>query len=134
MTYYNIKCAAVTTISHPRTALVCSGALLELTCASTRNLLRWDISITNGTAFRMYSRALTTNSREWQIQDNLTTFTFSVISSSSNNSLMLTTRLVISPINDGLNQTIVNCVDDDGTSSSTVNIINKTATSGGLIL
>ena len=45
---------------------------------------------------------------------------------------MLTSRLLISPINGGLNQTEVNCVDDDDTSSSTINIIHKAATPGGL--
>ena len=121
----------MTTISHPRTASVCSGAQLELMCTSTMNLLRWHISIPNGNSSKTYNRALSTNSQEWQIQDNLTTFTFSVISS---NSSIVMSRLLINPIKDSLNTTEVNCVDDDNTASSIIDIIDKAANLSRLIL
>ena len=126
-----ILCAAVTTISYPRTASVCSGAQLELMCSSTRNLLRWRISIPNGNSSKTISRALSINSQEWEIQDNLATFTFSVISS---NSSMVMSRLLINPIRDSLNKTEVNCADEDNTASSIIDIIDKAANLSRLIL
>ena len=124
-----ISCTAITTISHPKEALACSGDQLELMCTTTRTFLQWCISIPNGTDSRTYDRTLTAGSQEWQIQDNLATFTFSVI---NGNGLTLTSRLLIRPISDGLNQTEVNCIDDDDTSSSIINIIGTAATPSGL--
>ena len=93
-------------ISPARTAYVCSGDQLELTCNTTGQFLEWSFS------FIPKTRTLSSLSQTDQTSHlvvNSTTFTFSRIS--GENSLPLISRLLVSHIEDTLNGTLVSCTD-----------------------
>ena len=92
-------------ISPARTAYVCSGDQLELTCNTTGQFLEWSFS------FTLNTRTLTSQSQTDQMSHlvvNSTTFTFSRIS--GENSLPLISRLLVSPIEDTLNGSDISLV------------------------
>ena len=109
-------------ISPARTAYVCSGDQLELTCNTTGQFLEWSFSFIPNT------RTLTSLSQTDQTSHlvvNSTTFSFSRIS--GENSLPLISRLLVNPVRETLNGTMVRCrdvVSSETTSTVVITILD----------
>ena len=114
---------------------MCSGDELELTCTITGELLQWRFSVIRGndTAATHFSRTITsTGLAMLNLTVNSTVFNFSRIS--AHNSMPLMSRLVISPVSNGLNGTVMNCVDVHTREvSSTTIIIGERGVSQGIV-
>ncbi|MCG8626226.1 MAG: hypothetical protein MJE68_30040 [Proteobacteria bacterium] len=116
-------------ISPPGVASVCSGGQLELTCTVPGTLLEWSFFLVpeRETMARRFFRTLHSGSvpATSDLEVNSITFTFSRISADGNQPLV--SRLLIAPVNDGLNGTEVNCTDivASNTSSIHIKVINE---------
>ena len=121
------------TLSPSGVAPVCSGDQLELTCTTTGELLQWRFSVIRGneTTATKFTRTITsTGSVMSHLTVNYTVFNFSRIS--AHNSISVISRLVISPVSNGLSGTVMNCVDvDTAEVSSTTIIIGERTSSLG---
>lgn len=126
--------SGVVTISPPRIASVCSGDQLELMCNVTGMLLEWNISqidVETGAARQFVRRSITADGpadiQTFPVEYNSTIFTFS--RTSAQGSPVLTSRVVINSVKDGLNDTVVTCVDVTSpnmeSSTTTIMIINS---------
>lgn len=109
-------------------APVCDGEQLELTCATTGTVLEWKITLNA----RNYSRLISISS----VTSNLTlpssTALFTFSRKSTLRSMPLISALLISPANNDLNGTVVNCIDSTTSSSlvTVVNVINEDISQG----
>ena len=117
------------TVSPPQMASVCRGHQLEILCTTPGNFLEWSFLLIpdGGTVARRYFRSLHSDlvPATSDLEVNSITFTFSRISAEG--SLPVTSRLLINPVNDELNGTLVNCTDviTSETKSTSVLIINE---------
>ena len=94
-------------------APVCSGDQLELTCTITEEFLQWRFSIfrENETSATVVTRTVSsTGPAMSQLIANSTVFNFSRISA-HNSVIPVMSRLVISPVSNGLNGTVMSCVE-----------------------
>ena len=102
-------------ISPPGTVSVCSGDQLELTCNITMSgPLEWSVNLIpeNATNPMRYDRAISSSSPSDQtayMMVNSIRFTFSRVS--AQNTLPFVSRSLISPVSNGLNRTVVYCMD-----------------------
>ena len=116
-------------------APVCSGDELELTCTTTADLLQWRFMAIHGnepTAIEFTRTITSTGSAMLNVIINSTVFNFSRIS--AHNSVPLMSRLVISPVSNGLNGTVMNCVDAAaGEVSSTTIIVGERGALQGIV-
>jgi hypothetical protein len=115
------------TLSPSGVAPVCSGDQLELTCTTTGDLLLWRFSVIRGDDTTATEFERSSSSAMFQLTINSMMFNFS-----TNNSMPVTSRLVISPVSNSLNGTVMNCVDlDTGeVSSSTIIVVERGALQG----
>ena len=112
------------TLSPSGVAPVCSGDQLELTCTTTGELLQWRFRgfYGNETTATEFTRTITSTSPAMsQLTVNSMVFNFSRIS--THNSIPVMSRLVISPVSNGLSGTVMNCVDVDTAEVSSTTII-----------
>ena len=111
-------------ISPPGVVSVCSGGQLELTCTVAGTFLEWSFFlVTEGeTMARRFSRILNPGSvpATSDLEVNSITINFSRIS--AKDSQPLVSRLLITPVNDGLNGTVVNCTDILASNTSSTHI------------
>ena len=116
-------------------APVCSGDELELTCTTTRNPLQWRFSVIRGdetTATEIRRSINSIGPVTSNLTINSTVFNFSRISAP--NSMPVTSRLVISPVSNGLNGTVMSCVDvDSGEVASTTIIVGERGALQGIV-
>ena len=111
-------------INPQRTVSVCRGGQLELTCSTTGRIHEWSFSWIANT------RALSSMSRSDQASyliDNVNSVILNFTRITAQNMLPLVSRLLISPVGDALNGTLVNCTESDvetSESTSTVNIFS----------
>lgn len=126
----------IVTISPAHTASVCRGDQLELICNTTGAFLEWRLClISDGetTARKIiFIRIVTIFGQVPPLLVNSTVFNFSRIP--AENTLPLTSRLLISPVSNNLNGTEVNCtnLETSETASTVVSIINKDLITGRL--
>ena len=100
------------TLSPSGVAPVCSGDQLELMCTITGELLQWRFRVFRGdeTSATQLTRAVSSTSPATSyLIVNSTVFNFSRIS--AHNSVPVMSRLVISPVSNGLNGTVMSCVE-----------------------
>ena len=108
-------------------APVCSGGHLELICTTTGQFLGWRFRAIRGneTVATEFTRTIiptgSASDAMSQLVVNSTVFCFS--RTSAENSLPVMSRLLISPVSNGLNGTVINCVDMDTAESSSTTII-----------
>ena len=104
-------------------APVCSGDQLELTCTIAGELLQWRFSVFRGneTSATEFTRAITSTS---SVMANLTvnSILFRFLRISTDDSMPLMSRLVISPVSNRLNGTVMNCEDVHGAQVSSTTI------------
>ena len=118
------------TISPPEQALACRGEdHLELTCAITGRLLEWSFDLIpegESTATR-YTRVLQSLGPSNQVALLTVNSDFS-----TQDSLPLRSRLLISPVRDDMNGTVVNCTDLFASISASVitNLTNRDQSKG----
>ena len=125
---------------HPsEIAYACNGGQVELTCTVPGFALEWNFSFfpENGTTARQFSRLLESTSQDRQNSSfsvNSTLFAFS--RTSSPNSLPLMSRLLISSVAEGLNGTVINCIDRimSNVSSTIIFITTEDQTPGKLVI
>ena len=115
------------TLSPSGVAPVCSGDQLELTCTATGDPLQWRFSVIRGDETTVTEIRRSVNSIG-PVTSNLTinsiVFNFSRIS--AHNSIPVMSRLMISPVSNRLNGTVMNCMNvDSGELSSTTIIIGE---------
>ena len=114
---------------------MCSGGQLELTCTTTADLLQWRFSVFRGnetTAIEITRTITSTGSVMLNVTINSTVFNFSRISA---NSMPVMSRSVISPVSNGLNGTVMNCVNvDAGEVTSTTIIVGEKGALQGIYL
>ena len=124
-------------ISPPGVATVCSGRELELTCSTSgRNtsivIHRWSFSFIPNT------RAIFSDRSGNQSSHLLVNSTISLIFTrvSSEDSLPLISRLLISPVSDGLNGSSVNCMDvaTSESMSTSINVIDNIQPQGKMTI
>ena len=115
-------------ISPSGVATVCSGRQLELTCTTSgRNtsivLQEWSFSFTLST--RAISSGGSDNQTTHQLVNSTIFLNFSRVS--SEDSLPLISRLLISPVSDGLNGSSVSCMDiaTSESVSTSINVIDN---------
>ena len=109
---------------------MCSGDQLELTCTVTGELLQWRFSTILGELTRTITSIGPAMS---QLTVNSTVFNFSRISADSS-VMPVVSRLVISPVSNRLNGTVMNCVNADaGEVASTTIIVGKRGTLQGIV-
>ena len=94
-------------ISPPGVATVCSGRQLELMCNTSGTIHEWSFSFTLST--RAISSGGSDNQTTHQLVNSTIFLNFSRVS--SEDSLPLISRLLISPASDGLNGSSVSCMD-----------------------
>ena len=114
------------TLSPPGVAPVCSGGQLDLMCTITGGYLQWRFSVSRGfndllPLRRIIQASFTDEESMTQLLVNSTMFNFS--RTSAQDSLPVMSKLVISPVNDSLNGTVVNCIDLDTSNSSSTTVI-----------
>ena len=124
------------TLSPSGVAPVCSGYQLELMCTITGELLQWKFNMIRGnetTAIRITRTITSTRSAMLNVTINSTVFDFSRISAHS--SVPVISRLVISPVSNGLNGTVMNCVNvEAGDVLSTTIIVEERGALQGRIM
>ena len=121
-------CHSGTAILSPSgVAPVCSGHQLELMCTITGDPLQWRFSVIRGdetTATEIRRSVNSIGPVMSNLTVNSTVFNFSRIS--AHNSMPVMSRLVISPVNNRLNGTVMNCVDvESGDVASTTIIVGE---------
>jgi hypothetical protein len=112
MTYDSKLDSGAVTLSPSGVAPVCSGDQLELVCTATGDSLQWRFSMFRGnetTATEITRTISSTRSTILPLTVNSMVFNFSRIS--AHNSMPVISRLVISPVSNSLNGTVMNCVD-----------------------
>jgi hypothetical protein len=113
------------TLSPSGVAPVClSGDQLELTCTITGELLQWRFSVVRGndtTATKITRTITSISSTRSPLTVNSMVFNFSRISAHDRMPVM--SRLVISPVSNSLNGTVMNCEDVDTREESSTTII-----------
>ena len=109
-------------ISPPGVATVCSGHQLELTCSTSGGTHEWSFSFTRSR--RAIVSSLPDNQTSYLLVSSVT-LNFSRVSSEG--SLPLISRLLISPVSDGLNGSTVSCTDliTPESASTSINIIGN---------
>ena len=114
----------------PEVVSVCSGgSQLELTCTVAGTFLEWSFFLVpeGETMARNFFRSLHSGSvpATSDLEVNSIMFTFSRISAEDRQPLV--SRLLITPVSDGLNGTEVNCTDvvASNTSSIHIKVINE---------
>ena len=124
------------TLSPSGVAPVCSGGQLELTCTTTDYVLQWRFRVfrENERIAIEITRTITpTGSVMLNVTVNSTVFNFWRIS--AHNSVPVMSRSVISPVSNGLNGTVMNCVDvGAGEVASTTIIVGESGASQGIII
>ena len=115
------------TISPPGVAPVCSGDQLELTCTITGSFLGWRFSVfrENATTATEFSRNIipSGSASAAMSQFVLNSTTFDVSRTSAEDTMPLMSRLLINPVSNSLNGTVVNCEDVDTSELSSTTII-----------
>ena len=121
---------------------VCNGDQLELMCTitdsiDTSRLLEWSFNLipANATSYRIYNRVISSSSISNQTRHiivNSTTFTFSRVSAP--NGFPLISKLLISPVSNSLNGTLVNCMDISTSETATVLVIIFNVMSNGALI
>jgi hypothetical protein len=106
------------TLSPSGVAPVCSGDQLELICTTAGDLLLWRFSVIRGDDTTATEFERSTSSAMFQLTVNSMVFNFSTI-----NSMPVISRLVINPVNNSLNGTVMNCEDVDTLEGSSTTII-----------
>jgi hypothetical protein len=124
---------AVTLISPPEVAPVCSGDELELACTAPGRALEWNITLMPPSEDMTYEYRYPLNSVEQSfpvhtITVNNVSFIFSRISPS--NSRPLISRLLISPATNVVDGILVVCADRETrtNSSTSVNVVHNNGT------
>ena len=108
-------------------APVCSGGQLELTCTVTGGFLAWTFNVFCGnesTVTNILRNILSTDSAGGAMSElifNSTVFNFS--RTSAQDMLPVMSRLLINPVSDGLNGTVINYVDVETSEVSSTTII-----------
>ena len=104
--------SGLVTLSPSGVAPVCSGDQLELICTITGELLQWRFRVFHGneTFATEFTRTITSTS---SVMANLTvnSILFRFLRISTDDSMPLMSRLVISPVSNRLNGTVMNCED-----------------------
>ena len=117
------------TISPSQTASVCRGAQLELTCTTTGSLLEWSFLLVpeGEKTARPYARVLHSQSVPATSDLEVNSIIFIFLRISAEGSLPVISRLLINPVTDELNGTLVNCTDvlASETTSTSVSIMNE---------
>ena len=101
---------------------MCSGGQLELMCTTTGMFLNWSYSlIPNGRVIQSTGQS----DQNYALTVNNIVFTFYRLSGP--NSLPLMSRLLIRPVSDNLNGTVITCEDleTSNSSSTVINVVNK---------
>ena len=116
---------------------MCGGDQLELMCTTTGDLLQWRFSVIRGndTSATDFRRIISsTSSKMLQLTVDSIVFNFSRIS--AHDSIPLMSTLVISPVSNRLNGTVVNCesVDRAEVPSTTIIVGETGALQGELYL
>ena len=109
---------------------MCSGDQLELMCTTTGMFLNWSYSlIPDGRVIQSTGQS----DQNYVLTVNNTVFT--IYRLSDPNSLPLMSRLLIRPVSDDLNGTVVTCVDLEASisSSTIINIVDEDVIQGGYI-
>ena len=115
-------------ISPPGMVSVCNGDELDLTCTITGPILVWSFNLIpeSATSPVRYELAISFSSPSDQtlyLMVNSTKFTISRVSAQSTSPLV--SRLLINPVSNYLNETVVNCTDiTSETTSIMIFIIN----------
>ena len=112
------------TISPSGVASVCSGDELELTCTTTEDLLQWRFSVIRGnetTAIEITRTVRSTGRNLSHLLVNSIMFNFS--RTTSYDSVPVVSTLLIGPVSNSLNGTVIDCVTSEV--SSTTIIIRK---------
>ena len=120
------------TLSPSGVAPVCSGDQLELTCTTTEELLQWRFSVIRGneTSATEFSRTVhSTGGYLSHLEVNSIMFNFS--RTTSYDSVPVVSTLLIGPVSNSLNGTVINCVSSEV--SSTTIIIRKRYSLQGMI-
>ena len=119
-------------ISPPGVATVCSGHQLELTCSTSGPIHEWSFS------FIPMTRAIVSDRPDNQISYLLvnSTISFNFSRVSSEDSLPLISRLLISPVSDGLNGSSVSCMDiaTSESMSTSINVIDNIQPQGKMAI
>ena len=118
-------------MSPTRTALVCSGHQLEITCTATGTLLRWRFALVheNGTNPTELEQTLQyIGSGDSQLFNRtFNSSMFFIEKTSSAGVLPVISRFLITPVTDALNETVIHCEDvETGMSSNvTISVISR---------
>ena len=116
-------------ISPPKVVTVCSGGQLELTCIVAGTFLEWSFFLVpeRETMARKFFRTLHSGSVPATSDLEVNSITFTFLRISADGSQPVVSRLLITPISDGLNGTEVNCTDilASNTSSTHIKVINE---------
>ena len=92
-------------------AFACVGMPLEITCNTTSTALQWNITYNAGPetiseARLVYHSALAATLSSFMVHQSIVYFT----RTSKRNALPLTATLLIDPVTEGLNQTMISCM------------------------
>ena len=110
-------------ISPSGVATVCSGRQLELTCSTSGPIHDWSFSFVQDTRAVLSDRS--DNQSSYLLVNSTILLNFSRVSSQY--SLPLISRLLISPVSDGLNGSSVSCFDiaTSESVSTSINVIDN---------
>ena len=119
------------TLSPSGVAPVCSGDQLELTCTTTaEDLLQWRFSVIRGnetTAIEITRTIRSTGRNLSHLEVNSIMFNFS--RTTSYGSVPVISTLLIGPVSNSLNGTVINCVTSE-VSSTTIIIRRRNSVQG----
>ena len=129
MTMYNPMSTnlATVTLTPPEVAPVCSGGRLELMCTTGGSALDWRfrVFLENETTIsdltRLFFSSDSARAAMSLLMVNSTLFNFS--RTSARDSLPVESTLVIGPVSDNLNGTVVSCVDLESSNSSSTTVV-----------
>ena len=120
--------AGAVTLSPRERAPVCSGGQLELTCTTTGSHLEWRLSVileneaTPTEVSRIFASSdSASDATVPPLMVNSTVFDFS--RTSARNSLPVESRLLVGPVGNYLNGTVINCDDLESSESLSTAII-----------
>ena len=126
-----ILCIGAVALSPSGVALVCSGDVLNLTCATDGRFLEWSFSLTpeNQTAPMRYTRTLQLGGPNHlqTFEQIIGSITFIYSRISAENVLPVMSMLSINPVKDRLNGVMINCTDitTSHLESTIINVVNE---------
>ena len=127
---FELENTSTVILSPSGVAIVRSGDQLELTCTTTEDLLQWRFSLIlgNGTFTTEFSRTVhSTSGYLSHLEVNSIMFNFSRIT--SHGSVPVISTLLIGPVSNSLNGTVINCVTSE-VSSTTIIVRRRDSVQG----